>query len=213
MYLFFVAGLARATGSEIVVPDYRLAPEFPFPAGLDDANAVFDGLLADGVLPERLLVGGDSGGGGLAGSLLYARRAAGSEQPAGALLFSPEVNLAFDLPSVRANSGRDVLPWNLPSSAYLHGANPSSPAVSAVNQDVAGWPPTFVAYGGDEMFRDGIRLLASNLQEAGIPTVAIEEPGMIHVFPILLPWAPASRRVAGAVRQFVASRLEGGNGC
>jgi hypothetical protein len=79
--------------------------------------------------------------------------------------------------------------------------------VSAVDQDVDGWPPALVAYGADEMFRDPIREFVAHLEAAGIETVALEEPGMFHVFPILMPWAEASRRVFRAVAGFVADRL------
>ena len=68
---------------------------------------------------------------------------------------------------------------------------------------MAEWPPTFVAWGSDEMFRDVIRILAQHLEKSGVPTVALEESGMFHVFPILMPWATASRRVRSAVGAFV----------
>jgi acetyl esterase/lipase len=200
MYAMFTAWLCRRTGLEIFVADLRLAPEFPFPAGLEDA----------GVEPSRLMVGGDSSGGGLASSLVYTMHRMGHRPIAGVVLFSPELDLLLDEPSVSDNAGRDILPWNIPTSAYLHGRNPGEQAVSAVDQDVSGWPPTFVSFGGDEMFRDAIRRFVHNLDEAGVDTVAIEEPGMFHVFPILMPWAEASRRAYRAVGDFVRDHLPEG---
>jgi len=210
MYALFTAWLSRQTGLEIFVADLRLAPEFPFPAGLEDAVLVLETLLVGGVDPSRLMVGGDSSGGGLASSVVYSMHHIGHRSIAGVTLFSPELDLLLDEPSVAENAGRDILPWNIPTSSYLHGRNPAEQSVSAVDQDVSGWPPTFVSFGGDEMFRDSIRRFVHNLDEAGVDTVAIEEPGMFHVFPILMPWAEASRRAFRAVGAFVRDHLPEG---
>jgi acetyl esterase/lipase len=207
MYAAFAAWLCRRTACEIFVADLRLAPEFPFPAGLEDAVLVMEGLLTGGTDPARLFVAGDSSGGGLAASLLYSMRRTGHRQIGGVMLFSPELDLLLDEPSVANNADRDILPWNIPTTPYLHGRDPGSAPVSGVNQDVAGWPPTFVSFGSDEMFRDAIRIFVAHLQGSGVPTTAIEEPGMFHVYPILMPWAEGSRRVYRAVGEFVRAHL------
>jgi acetyl esterase/lipase len=212
MYALFTAWLCRRTGCEIFVADLRLAPEFPFPAGLEDAVLVLEALLVGGVEPARLFVGGDSSGGGLASSLVYTMNRSGHRPLAGVVLFSPELDLLLDEPSITENAGKDILPWNIPTSAYLHGRSPEGGAVSAVDQDVSGWPPTLVSFGGDEMFRDAIRLFVDHLEKAGVDTIALEEPGMFHVFPILMPWAEGSRRVYRAVGEFVGAHLPAGEG-
>jgi len=210
MYAAFVAWLCRRTGCQVFVADLRLAPEFPFPAGLEDAVLVLEGLLAAGTDPARLFVAGDSSGGGLAASLMYSMHTTHHRPIAGVMLFSPELDLLLDEPSVAGNADRDILPWNMPTTAYLHGRNAGSAPVSGVNQDVSGWPPTFVSFGSDEMFRDAIRLFVSHLEGAGVDTTALEEPGMFHVFPILMPWAEGSRRAYRAVGQFVRDHLPDG---
>lgn len=208
MYAFFVAQLAQATGCDVFVADYRMAPEFPFPAGLHDAVHVLEALLADEHLDaDRLFVAGDSGGGGLATSLLWAAEAEHLPRMGGLLLFSPEVDLAMDEPSITENAEFDILPWNIPTSAYLQGIDPSADYVSAINQNVDRWPPTYLAWGADEMFRDAIRTLAQHLDEASVETAAREAPGMFHVFPIVMPWAEASRRVLADAGGFVRARL------
>jgi len=207
MYSVFAAWLARRTGCDVFLPDLRLAPEFPFPADLEDAVAVLHGLLADGVDPERIVIAGDSSGGGLVTTLVAAEVVPEQLPVAAVVLFSPEVNLQLDLPSVRDNARLDILPWNVPTSAYLHGVDPSSPLVSASSQDLEGWPPTFVCVGGDEMFRDGIRRFTSHLDEADVDAEVHEEPGMFHVYPILMPWSDAGRRTIEAAGTFVRSRL------
>jgi len=207
MYSVFAAWLARRTGCDVFVADLRLAPEFPFPASLEDAVLVLEALLTGGVDPARVVVAGDSSGGGLATSLVYSMVRTEHRPVAGVVLFSPEVSLRLDQPSVAANADRDILPWNIPTASYLHGVDPDTPAVSAVDQDLSGWPPTFVSFGADEMLRDAIREFVGHLEAAGVRTVALEEPGMFHVFPILMPWAEGSRRAYREVGEFVRGVL------
>lgn len=218
MYAAFTGRIARETGCRVIVPDYRLAPEFPYPASLLDAADVWDALLVD-EQADRIFVAGDSGGGNLATSLVTELRRRGRPAPAGVVLFSPELSLALDEPSITENADRDILPWNIPVRPYLRALDPHDARVSAADADLRGFPPTLVAFGGDEMFRDPIRRFVERLVQAGVDTVAIEEPGMFHVFPILMPWAKASARVYRAVGRFVRARtvappaLARGDGC
>lgn len=202
MYAFFTARLCQETGCAVFVADYRLAPEFPFPAGLDDALAVVDDLVERGVGIRRIIVAGDSGGGGLANALVIRLRERAA-LPAGLLLFSPEIDLELDEPSVTENAATDILPWNIPTAAYLHGVDPREGLVSAVDADLSGFPPTFVCWGEREMFRDPIRRYVARLAAAGVPHVGHEEAGMFHVFPILMPWSGPSRRVHQAIDRLV----------
>lgn len=210
MYAAFTGWIAHETGCRVLVPDYRLAPEFPFPASLVDAASVYEVMLSEGLPAGRLFLAGDSGGGNLATSLLVEAAGRHLPRPAGLLLFSPELSLVLDEPSITENADRDILPWNIPVRPYLHGIAPDDQRVSVADADLSGFPPTFVAFGGDEMFRDPIRRFVARLERAGVEVTAIEEPGMFHVFPILMPWADASGRVYRAVGAFVRDRLEGG---
>lgn len=202
MYSAFAASLVKATGNEVFIADYRMAPEFPFPAGVLDAADVFRGLLDRGVSPDHLVVAGDSGGGGLAASLVSYLHAHDLPMPAAVALFSPEVDLDLDHPSVTENAHLDILPWNVPVTPYLQGVQPNDARVSIVDDPDPDWfPPTFVCWGADEMFRDGIRLFVERLEGAGVQVYAMEEYGMFHVFPILMPWAESSRRVFRALEE------------
>jgi acetyl esterase/lipase len=204
MYAFFTARVCQETGCAVFVADYRLAPEFPYPAGAEDASSIYTELVRLGVPPARILLAGDSGGGGLANTVLleHADRI-NPVRPAGLLLFSPEVDLRLDEDSVTDNADRDILPWNIPTASYLHGFDVTSSAVSPLNADLSGFPPTCVTWGGDEMFRDPIRRYVARLCQAGVPTDAREFDGMFHVFEILMPWADDSREVFRHVHRFI----------
>jgi acetyl esterase/lipase len=208
MYAFFTARLAAVTRCDVFVADYRLAPEFPFPAGLDDAVAVVSELLHRGHEPHRLFIAGDSGGGGLACSLVHHRRTHRLPRLGGALLFSPEIDLRLDQPSISENADKDILPWNIPTAAYLHGADAADAAISAVDQDVRHWPPVYMTWGSDEMFRDSIHELAEHLADADVLNTCSEADGMFHVYPILMPWAEASREVFTGVAAFICARVD-----
>ena len=203
MYAAFAAALVRATGHEIFIPDYRMAPEFPFPASVLDAADVYRGLLSRGVEPGHLLIAGDSGGGGLAASLLQHLHIHGIAAPAALALFSPEVELELDYPSVTENAPLDIVPWNVPVTPYLHGVQPGDARVSATHAepDPEWFPPTFVCWGSDEIFRDGIADFVSTLEAAGVPVYPVEEPGMFHAFPILMPWSEPAKRVLRTLRE------------
>jgi acetyl esterase/lipase len=207
MYSMFTAELVRAIGCDLFIVDYRLAPEFPFPAGLDDAMQVFQAMLDDGRPRSELFVAGDSGGGGLATSLFEDARAEHLPEPAGAILFSPEVDLVMGEPSVTANAEHDVLPDDIPVLQYLGGADPKDPRVSVVYADVHRFPDTFVAYGGEEMFRDEIVEFIGKLEDAGVTVDSFEAPFLFHVYEILMPWADASKDTIAEVGRFVARRL------
>ncbi|MEE4025332.1 alpha/beta hydrolase [Gordonia sp. PKS22-38] len=209
MYTAFAAALVKHTGYEVFIADYRMAPEFPFPAGVLDAAAVYRGLLERGVAPSHLVVAGDSGGGGLATSLMSQLQAEAMPKPAAVALFSPEVDLDLDRPSITDNAQLDILPWNVPVAPYLHGVQPNDSRVSAVyaELDPDWFPPTFVCWGADEMFRDGIQAFAAALEVAGVRVYAMEEYGMFHVFPILMPWAEPSRRVFRALHELAGRHI------
>lgn len=209
MYAAFAAAIARQTGCHIFIADYRMAPEFPFPAGVHDAAAVYTALLEQGIQSENLIIAGDSGGGGLAASLVSHLHASGIDKPAALALFSPETDLLLHQPSVTANAPYDILPWSIPTAPYLHGIEPGDPLVSTANAALSPewFPPVFVTSGSKEMFRDGIREFVANLRAAGVEVDALEEEGMFHVFPILMPWAGASRRVFRALDGFVDAHV------
>jgi acetyl esterase/lipase len=207
MYTIVTAELVARTGCEVFIADYRLAPEFPFPAGLEDAIEAFEGLLDAGVDPRELFVAGDSGGGGLATSLFEDARGIHLPEPAGAILLSPEVDLAMQSGSLVDNASKDVLPAEIPVRPYLGGDDPHDPRVSVVYADLHRFPPTFVAYGSDEMFRDQIEHLVGRLREDGVEVTDLCAPYVFHVYEILMPWASVAKATFDAIGTFVDRAL------
>jgi epsilon-lactone hydrolase len=215
MYALFMAHLARVTGCVVFVADYRLAPEFPFPAAVEDIMVVARYLVAAGHAPERLVLAGDSGGGGLVGTVLRRITMSSQPRPGAVLLFSPEVSLTLSEDSIFENAPFDILPWNIPVNPYLHGIDPYDERVDVLVDDLSGWPPTFLVFGADEMFRDSIRMLAKKLDADGVLHQTLEVAGMFHVFPFILPWTQESRDVyrrAGAFVRAALAQLPDGEG-
>lgn len=206
MYGGVVSHLALATRCATFLPDYRMAPEFPYPAALDDARSVYLALL-DLVDTDRLVVAGDSGGGGLTAALLQDLPASGLPHPAGAILFSPEVDLALGGRSIVDNAPLDILPDTIPVDPYLQGVDPHDPAVSPLYADLRGYPPLLVTCGGDEMFRDEIRDFVVRAGRAGVDVDYYEAPAMEHVFEILSPLARSSTAAFSDVRDFTCEVL------
>ena len=191
------AALARQ-GVRVFVPDYRLAPEHPFPAALDDVRAVWAALRplveADG---HRLVVAGDSAGGNLALALMLALRDAGQALPAAAALFSPATDLTGGSDSLTAHRERDAM-FDGPAlqqlaDAYLAGGDASQPLASPLLADLHGLPPLLLHVGNDEVLRDDALRLAVKARAAGV-TVALQVwPVVPHVWQ-LLSWLPEARQ-------------------
>ena len=193
------AAFARA-GFAVVAPDYRLAPEHPFPAALEDAVAVFRALRARGTPAHRIAVAGDSAGGGLAVSLLLALRDAGEALPAAAGLFSPWTDLAATGASMQENDRKDAM-FNarfVPDVAaiYLAGADPRTPLASPLYADLSGLPLLHIHAGEDEVLRDDATRLAERAGAAGTPVELTLWPVVPHAFPIVhvLPEAKSAMR-------------------
>jgi acetyl esterase/lipase len=159
-------------GFRVFAPNYRLAPESPFPAAVDDAVATYRGLLANDHSAQRLVVAGDSAGGGLALSLMLALRAAGTPLPAAAALFSPWTDLAATGESIRTNArrcamfnGEDIGPS---ARYYLGNADPRNLLASPLYADLSGLPPLLIHVGADECLRDDSTRVAEKARTAGV---------------------------------------------
>jgi len=189
----------------VYAPDYRLAPENPFPAAVEDAAAVYRALLDSGRSPSRIVVAGDSAGGGLTLSLLLKLRDTRTPLPAAAVLFSPWTDLAVTGESVCANAERcsmfnasDIAPSAL---WYLGDTDPRNPLASPLYADLSGLPPLLIHAGADEILRDDSTRLAEKARAAGVSVELKIWPVVPHAWqlaPYLIPEARQSLREAAA---------------
>lgn len=205
--------LARLTRCEVIAPDYRLAPEHPFPAAVNDSRAAWDALIARGYRPENIVLGGDSAGGNLALVLLAGLLAEGT-RPAGLFAFSPVTDLTFSGRSIEANAMRDpVLPVSCRGDLlryYLPGAAPDDPRASPLCADYRDPPPVFLQFSETEILADDSRRMARRLEAAGGKVVLDPWPDTPHVWVLLDGILPEARIGLQRAAIFVNSCLEAG---
>jgi acetyl esterase/lipase len=202
------ASLARTADMRVVVPEYRLAPEFPYPAALHDAAGVYDATLNSGLdSGDPVLLGGDSAGGGLALAVTIAARAVGAPLPAGLVLLSPWVDLTVTAATYQANATSDQFFSETAardaSDAYLQGHDARDPFVSPLFADLDGLPPALVIAGGDEVLLDDILALTGHLAHAGASVQTHIVAGMQHVFPLMYADHAETAAALDAVARFV----------
>ena len=176
--------LAARCDARVFAADYRLAPEHPFPAALDDAVAAWRGLRGEGVQAGRIAIAGDSAGGGLAVATALRLRALGEPLPRALVLFSPWVDLTLErLPVAPPGELMLTLPWVREcAGSYAAGSNSRHPLISPIEADLAGLPPTLVQVGTDELLLPDSRRLCERLRAAGVPVELSEWAGRWHVF-------------------------------
>jgi acetyl esterase/lipase len=198
-------------GFAVFVPDYRLAPEHPYPAAIEDARAAWHGLAAAHT-PETLTVSGDSAGGGLALALLLSLRDQGATMPAAAALLSPWADLAGTGASMRSNARRDAMftPGGFETCAglYLGGTDPTTPLASPVYADFKNLPPLIIHVGDREMLRDDSTRVADHARAAGVPVEIRIWPVVPHVWQ-LAQFVPESRLSIRLMAAFLLAHAAG----
>jgi epsilon-lactone hydrolase len=208
-----LARLAIVTGARCVAPDYRLAPEHPFPAALDDALACYRALTRESSGP--LVVAGDSAGGGLCVSLMLKLRELGEPLPRAAVLLSPWVDLTLDHHTPGAAQARDYLvagPMGVDGRRYAGAAGPSHPLVSPVYADLTGLPAMLVQTGGWELLHDQNVRFVERAREAGVHVVHEVEPGLLHGYACFPGVLPQARSAFASIARFVREHAFGVHG-
>jgi acetyl esterase/lipase len=191
----FASRLAQANRARVCLLNYRLAPENPFPAAVDDAVAAFGWLLEQGLKPSEITVAGDSAGGGLTLATLLSLRDAGGPQAACGVCFSPWADLAGTGASAQPGAVDDPLVTDDLTSdmsqAYA-GEDLRNPLASPLYADYEGLPPLFLLVGEREVLLDDATRVADKARNAGVDVTYFQGDGLVHVWPVLAPTAPES---------------------
>ncbi len=181
-----VSDIARRAGAKAITVDYRLAPEYPYPAAVDDAQSVYRGLLEKGVDPNRIAFAGDSAGGGLAVAAMLALRDAGAPLPACGFLMSPYADLTLSGASVNGKQAEDLVLTEegvrLRIDDYVAGADARDPYISPVFADLKGLPPLLIQVGSHEILLSDALRLAERAAMADVEVALEVTPGAPHVF-------------------------------
>ncbi|HEX5508537.1 MAG TPA: alpha/beta hydrolase [Pseudolabrys sp.] len=205
-----VANMARA---RVLVPDYRLAPEHPFPAALEDAATSYLWLLTDGADPRQIAIIGDSAGGGLALALLLKLRDDGIVLPAVTVAMSPWTDLALTGASLIGNAAADPMinADDIPGFAadYLAGTDSRNAYASPLYGKCTGLPPVMIQVGSDEVLRDDAVRMAQRLHAAKVPVVLQVWHRMPHVWQLLAPVLPEARAALAEAARFVDWAIAG----
>ena len=203
--------LANAVGGRVLAVDYRLAPEHPFPAALDDACAAYRWVLAGGTDPSRVVVAGDSAGGGLTLATLVGLRDVGDPLPAAGVCLSPWVDLTQSGATISANAEADPLVraddldrW---AAAYAGSAtDPGSPGSSPLFAELSGLPPLLVEVGTAEVLLDDARRLVETARAADVDVTLFEGEDLIHVWHFFAGAVPEADEGIARVARFIGER-------
>jgi epsilon-lactone hydrolase len=211
-YRHFTWRVADTTRARLLAINYRLAPEHPFPAALEDAMCSYRWLLSSGGEPSRIAIIGDSAGGGLALALLLKLRDSGLPLPAAAVALSPWTDLALTGASLTLNAKSDPMlnADDLPKFAadYLAGADPRNPYASSLYGDPIGLPPTLIQVADDEILRDDAVRMVDKMRQANCHVELQIWPRVPHVWHLLAPILPEAKAAIGQIGAFVERMLQ-----
>lgn len=206
----FAWRLSAASAARVLLPHYRRAPEHLFPTAVDDAVTTYRWLLAQGIHPDNLVIGGDSAGGGLALATLARLRDEGERLPAAAVLLSPWVDLALTGESLRSKAAEDpvltLAQLHEFAQLYLGDADPRTPLASPLYADLSGLPPLLIQAGTAEILLDDAARLAERADDAGVDVTLDIWPEMIHVWQGFAGFLPEGQTAVTQIGAFIRGR-------
>ena len=199
--------IGRASKARILLIDYRLAPEAPFPAAVNDAVSAYKWLINDQEIPpSKIIIGGDSAGGGLTVATLLQLKQMNEKLPAASICLSPWTDLAMEGDSVKnnANSAKFLKSYDLyfMASLYIQDHNPKNPFISPLYGDLSGLPPLLIHVGAAELILDDSLRLAERVKKAGVDVQLTVWDEMPHVFQAFADWAPEGKEAIEKIGQF-----------
>ena len=202
-----ISRLSRVASARAFAINYRLAPEHPFPAAVEDATTAYRWLLKNGVEPGRIVIAGDSAGGGLTVAALVALRDAGDALPAAGVCLSPWVDLEGIGGSMSAKAEADPIVQREHllemAKAYLGGANPRTPLAAPLYADLTGLSPLLIHVGTAEVLLDDSVRLAERARSAGVDVVLEPWEDMIHVWHIFASILPEGQQALERIGEFI----------
>ncbi|WP_040209069.1 alpha/beta hydrolase [Neobacillus jeddahensis] len=207
---YLASKLSRSTAARVLVPEYRLAPENPYPAAIEDAVRIYRWLIAAGYSSANIVIGGDSAGGGLTLATLLSLRDEGERLPALAVLLSPWTDMEGSGESVKTRAEAD--PWLSPDSMrqtprlYIRDLDPRHPLVSPIHADLTGFPPMLIHVGNDEILLDDSVRLVNRARAAGVEVNFKIWDDMWHVFQTFA--IPEGQMSIDEIGDFVVNRLK-----
>lgn len=209
-HLMMCIPMAQTLKTKILLPEYRLAPEHPFPAAVDDAVKVYRWVLTQGYAPKDIILSGDSAGGGLALVTVLSLRDSGDKLPAAIVCMSPWTDLTFTGQSHITKAKVDCVlltdvlrEW---AACYVGTEAPNHPLISPIYADFYNFPPLLIQVGSDEVLLDDSRMLAEKAKSAGVDVTLKVWDEMWHVWPALGDLIPESKKAFEEIGQF----LDGG---
>lgn len=202
----FVAKFVQGSRVRALLYEYRLAPEHPYPAALEDTLAAYRWLLSQGAAASRIVVAGESAGGGLCLATLLALRDLGLPLPAAAVALSPWTDLKLTGKSARSRAHVAIDPPGMSavcSKYYAGGQDPALPWISPLYGDLHGLPPLLIYAGDDELGRDDATRFAEKARAAGVDVTLRVGEGMVHCYPLFAPLFPEATQAMAEICAFV----------
>ena len=210
-YRNYNARVAEAAGARVLAVDYRLAPEHPHPAAIEDTLGAYRWVLDQGIAPENVGFHGESAGGGLVMGTMLAAKQQGLPLPGAAIAVSPWIDLTLSGDSHDYNRDAEVMmgpsllaPW---AEAYLDGADPKTPTASPLFGDLEGLPPTYLLVGSTEILLDDARAMFMKLSRSGVDTTIDVAHELPHVWPVFAYQLPEGRSAIQKMGAFFRAHL------
>jgi acetyl esterase/lipase len=207
--------IAKQARKQALAVDYRLAPEYPFPAALEDCLAAYHYLLGRGIRPDQVVMAGDSAGGNLVITSMLALRAAGEPLPAAGVCISPATDLTAEGVSSNVNANKDAILSsgmysrfaNILRGSFSGGHDLNDPLLSPIYADLHGLPPLLVQAGEDEILLISITAFVNKARQEGVQVTYEVWPAMWHVWHIYDPYLPEAHHAVHSVSRYIDEKL------
>ncbi len=206
------AHIAKESGAKVLLIDYRLAPEYPFPAALEDATASYRWLLDSGLTGQNIAIAGDSAGGGLALATAISIRDAGGPLPSAVACVAPWTDLCMTGDSIKTKAEIDPLiriqSAKIWAENYIGDNDPSNPLISPLYADLKGLPPLLIHIGTDDMLLDDSKRIAKKAEDAGVDVELKIYDNLWHVFHLSVKAMPEAKTAVAEIGAFIAKHFE-----